>query len=287
MSYPTIAVLGLGAMGSRIAKNLLNADYPVVVWNRTFRSTTPLKQAGATLAASPRQAAEHADIIFSMVTNNEASKSVWLTTETGAINGLTEHKIAVEASTLTVDWTQELSKTVEATGASFAAAPVVGSRPQAEAKKLISLVGGALETITQIDPVLSTFSSSIHHVGSAGQGMAMKLAVNALFGIQVAAVGEILGALSQHGCTPEQVMNCLGEMPVMSPAANVAGSLIAAKKFVPMFPISLVEKDFGYACEMTVQNNMPTTAAIQQVYKDAIKKGYGEENITAIARLFL
>lgn len=285
-----IAVLGSGAMGSRIVQNLLNANYPVVVHNRTAAKAEPLVDRGAIFAATPREAAEQADVVLSMVTDNAASRSVWLDSETGAAAALRKNSIAIESSTLTVDWTRELAAVISNRGAAFLDAPVVGSRPQAEAGKLIYLVGGKAETLSHVQSVLlSAGASTIHHVGSVGQGMAMKLAVNALFGIQIAALAELIGLLAKDGITPERTMACLGELPVLSPAAKGAGGLMAIANHAPMFPIELVEKDFCYAIQTAQAANalLPTSTAAHTVYQNAIAHGYGNDNITGIVQLFI
>lgn len=282
-----IAVLGMGAMGTRVAQNLLKANYPTIVYNRTAAKVAPLQAQGAVYAATPKEAAEQADVVISMVTNDEASQAVWLTPETGALAGLRESAIAIESSTLTVDWTKELAATIHRQGVTFLDAPVVGSRPQAEAGKLIYLVGGKAETLAQVRNCLLA-AGTVHHVGSVGQGMVMKLAVNALFGIQVAALAEVLGMLQKSGMALDQAMTFLGALPVISPAAKGAGSLMVKNSHAPLFPIELVEKDFRYAMQTVSQDKalMPVAAAIHQVYQDAIAQGYGSDNITGVMQLF-
>ncbi|NJK39295.1 MAG: NAD(P)-dependent oxidoreductase [Oscillatoriales cyanobacterium RM2_1_1] len=289
MNKKTVAVIGLGAMGSRIAQNLLNAGCAVVVHNRTAEKAQPLIERGATLAISPRAAAEQSDFVISMVTDNEISRQVWLATETGAILGLNPDKIAIEMSTLTVDWVQELDAAITQSGAGFLDAPVVGSRPQAEAGKLISLVGQT-DTLTQMQTTFNAAGvATIHHVGAVGQGMAMKLAVNALFGIQVAALAELLGMLSKSGISPAKTMECLGDLPVLSLAAKGAGSLMVSKNYAPLFPIELVEKDFHYVAQtaQSLASPIPTSNGVMAVYQTAIAQGHGHENVTGIAQLFV
>ncbi|NER19457.1 MAG: NAD(P)-dependent oxidoreductase [Symploca sp. SIO1C2] len=283
-----IAVLGMGAMGSRIAQKLLKTNHQVIVYNRTADKAKPLVEQGAIYAAKPREAAEQADIVISMVTDDLASRAVWLDPETGAILGLSKNAIAIESSTLTVNWTRELAAAIEGRGAEFLDAPVVGSRPQADAGKLIYLVGGKAEILSKVQDILLSIGATVHHIGSLSQGMAMKLAVNALFGIQVAALAEVLGMLTKHGLTSAKAMECLGNLPIISPAAKGAGNLILANNQTPMFPIGLVEKDFRYILQtaQAVNAQTPTSAAIHQIYQDAIAKGYGNDNITGIAQLF-
>ncbi|MBW4658823.1 MAG: NAD(P)-dependent oxidoreductase [Drouetiella hepatica Uher 2000/2452] len=285
-----IAVLGIGAMGTRMVQNLLKAKYQVVVYNRTEAKVEPLLSQGAIYAATPKEAAEQADFVISMVTNNEASRSVWLDPDAGAVLGLGKEAIAIESSTLTVDWTRDLAAEIESRGAAFLDAPVVGSRPQAEAGKLIYLVGGEAKTLAQAQPVLlAAGASAIHHVGSVGQGMTMKLAVNALFSIQVAALAEMIGMLAKNGITGQKAMECLGELPVISPAAKGAGSLMVVNQHAPLFPIGLVEKDLRYGIQAGQACNAltPVSTAIHSVYQEAIAQGYGDDNITGIVQLFL
>ena len=275
-------------MGSRMAQKLLNANYSVVVWNRTKAKAKPLIELGAMYAATPKEAAEQADVVISMVTNDEASRAIWLDTETGAVLGLSQDKIAIASSTLTVAWTKELARAIVKRGAAFLDAPVVGSRPQADAGKLIYLVGGKAETLAQVQDSLLAIGGAVHHVGSVGQGMAMKLAVNVLFGIQVAALAEMLAMLARQGISRADAMACLGELPVISLAAKGAGGLMVANNHTPLFPIELVAKDFRYAIQaaQTVNAAIPNSIAVHSVYQDAIAQGYGDSNITGVMQLF-
>lgn len=290
MNTKTIAVIGLGAMGARIAQNLLNAGYLLVVHNRTIDKAQPLVDQGAVFATSPRAAAEQSDVVISMVADDEASRQVWLAAEIGAIWGLTADKIAIEMSTLTPDWIRALDNAMAHRGVKFLEAPVVGSRPQAEARKLISLVGGEAKTLTQVQPLLTAAGvAAMHHIGSLGQGMVMKLAVNAFFGIQVAALAELLGMLSKNGIRPAVAMDCLGELPVLSMAAKGAGSLMVSQNHAPLFPMELVEKDFRYVAQLAqgLEAIIPTSTAVMEVYRSAIAQNRGGENITGIAQLFV
>lgn len=283
----TIAVLGLGAMGTRLATNLINAGYAVTVWNRSPTPAQSLGAQGAKVAPSPRAAVQGAEIAIAMVTDNDASRAIWLDPDTGALGGMDKGAIAIESSTLTIPWIHELAKAMERSGVAFLDAPVVGSRPQAEAGKLIYLVGGRAETLTQVKDVLQAAGgAAVHHVGAQGQGMALKLAVNALFGIQVAALAELLSLLESLGVANDQALAILAETPVLSPVARMTGNLIATNNHAPLFPIDLVEKDFRYALE-TAQGaaaTIPTVAAVHALYKEAIAQGYGGDNITGIAQ---
>ena len=283
-----IAILGLGAMGSRMAHNLLKAGHELIVYNRTPARAEALVQAGAKLATTPKEAAIHAEIVISMVRDDDASRQVWLEQDTGAIHGLREGSLAIESSTLMLGWTQALATQTSGVGANFLDAPVVGSRPQAEAGQLIYLVGGESNSFERVKPVLEVMGGRVEHIGPSGHGMALKLIVNALFGIQVAAMGELLGLIRKAGVNEARAVEVLSEMPVTSPAAKIAAGQMLAQNFSPMFPIDLVEKDFGYVLETAREVNagMPTTQAVQAVFARAQAEGYGADHIAGVAKLF-
>ncbi|NEQ51719.1 MAG: NAD(P)-dependent oxidoreductase [Leptolyngbya sp. SIO3F4] len=283
-----IAFLGMGAMGTRIATHLLAARYSLHVWNRTPERCKPLVDQGATAYASPKEAAQAAEVVIAMVADDQASRQVWLDETNGAIYGLKGRAIALEYSTLTPGWSHELAGKMAALNHPFLAAPVVGSRPQAEAGKLIQLVGGDAATLATVQPILESHSGVIHHVGDAAVSMALKLSINTLFGIQVAALGEILGMLQKAGMSTETAINWLSQMPTTSPALKGIGALIAAQNHAPLFPIDLVEKDFCYAQEFaqSLEANVPAIEAVQKIYQQAQKSGYGTKNIAGVAMLY-
>ncbi len=284
-----VAILGLGAMGSRMARKLLDAGHQVAVYNRSPERARALEAEGATVAATPRQAAERSEMVISMVTDDDASRAIWLEESTGAIHGLGEGTIAIESSTLTLAWVRRLAEALGSRGTDFLDAPVAGSRPQAEAGQLVYLVGGAPSAFERAKPLLEVMGAAIHHVGPLGQGMVLKLAVNSLFSLQVAAMAELLGLVRKAGIDENRAVEVLGQMPVTSPAAKGAAALIAARDFAPMFPIDLVEKDLRYLLESarSVEAEVPATAAVRELYARAINEGYGDNNIAGIARLFL
>ena len=280
----TVSILGLGAMGARMAARLLDAGHALTVWNRTPGRADGLATRGARLASSPRDAATGADLVIACVTDDAASRSVWFGDD-GALAGLGPDAVAVESSTLTVAYVNELAEAVAVTGAAFLDAPVAGSRPQAEGGHLVYLVGGDARSLERARPAFDVMGGAVHHVGPTGHGAAMKLAVNALFAIQVAAVGEWFAALRGAGLDEDRTVEVLSAVPVTSPAAAGALGAIARGAFDPLFPIDLVEKDLGYAVELAAA--APATAAARETFARAQAEGLGGQNITAVARLFL
>lgn len=282
-----IAFLGLGAMGSRMAANLIKAGHSLTVWNRTPKAAEALLAAGAQRAASPFEAAKAADFVISMVRDDSASKSVWCDPERGAFAAMRPGAIAIESSTLSVDWIRELGKSAQARGIGLIEAPVSGSRPAAEAAQLVYLVGGEADVLAGAEGVLKSMGAAIHHVGPIGSGTLVKLATNALLGIQVTALAELIGILRQSGTDVIKAVQAIAGTPVWSPVANVLAGSILRGDFQPQFPVELIEKDFGYALAAAGSDAAaPTVAAARSVFRQGIKQGLGGENMTGVARLF-
>lgn len=283
-----ITVLGMGAMGSRMAAALLRAGHEVTVWSRNPEKTASLVAVGAIAATSPRSAVATADFAISMVRDDKASRQVWLDQHTGALAGLRASAIAIESSTVTVAWVRELYDTCCAYGIAFIDAPVAGSRPQAEAAQLIYFVGGDEAVIAQADPILKAMGSTVHHAGPASSGAAVKLVVNALLSVQVAAMGELIGLIQHCDIDATKLFEIVSATPVCSPAAKLAASAMLARNFAPMFPIELVEKDLGYVLEVAAENTarMPIVQATASVFAEALEHGYGGDNITGLVQLY-
>jgi 3-hydroxyisobutyrate dehydrogenase len=268
-----ITILGQGAMGSRIADRLEAAGYVVARWNRTGSTQTP------------RQAVADADIVIAMLRDDEASKSVWTDMATGAIGGIKAGALAIESSTLTVDWVRELADAMSGAGRDFIDAPVLGSRPQAEAGQLIHLIGGDSVLVDKAKPVLAAIGGAQLHAGPVSSGAALKLIANTLFGIQVAAMAELIGRMHALGLDPAATVDLLSQTPLLSPGAKGAAGLMLAGKHDPMFPVELVAKDFGYATgEQTAA--MPVAKAALGVFRNAQDRGLGDKNLTVVSTLY-
>jgi 3-hydroxyisobutyrate dehydrogenase len=284
-----ISILGMGAMGSRMAASLLKAGYVVTVWNRSADKTLPLQALGARVALTPREAASGAHVVISMLRDDEASRSAWLDSADGALAGMAAGSIAIESSTLTPASVHGLAQAVQSKGVEFLDAPVAGSRPQAEAGQLIYLVGGQAATLQRAEAVLKSMGGAVHHAGDVGSGATVKLMVNALFGIQVAAIAELLGWAKRSGLDASKALEIMCFTPVTSPAAKIAGQAMLAGNFTPMFPVELVEKDFSYALESasSSQSKLPVVHSTHAVMKTALAEGLAQDNLTALAKLYV
>lgn len=287
MPMHNITLLGLGAMGSRMAQTLLQKGYRITVWNRTPQAAADLVQAGAQLAANPRAAARYADAVIAMLRDDLASREVWMDADTGALAGMRADALAIESSTLTPDWVRELGRAAQARGVAFVEAPVSGSRLQAETGQLVHLVGAEPAALERARPLLSQLGSALHHLGPWGSGAVVKLATNALLGIQVTALAELIGLLRHTGTPLEPALKAMASTSVWSPVANyLAGSMVSGQ-FQPQFPVELIAKDFGYALALAESpQDLPTTAAALHVFQRGLEAGLGAQNMSAVAQLY-
>lgn len=283
-----IGFLGLGAMGSRMAAALLKQGHEVTVFNRSQNAASALVTQGATPAKTPYEAAIDADLIISMLRDDEASAAVWLDEKTGALNGAKSQAILIESSTTSPAWIKTLSQKAQEKAIAFLDAPVVGSRPQAEAGQLIFLVGGKKTVFDKAEPVFLSMGAAAHYVGEVGKGATMKLAVNTLFGIQVAAWAETLSWLEKSGIRPEDSVAILNQLPTTSPALQGIGKLMAANNDAPLFPVSLVVKDFAYATAFAMQQQASTPLAdtVAALFQKTFNAGLGDKNIVAIKHIY-
>ncbi|MCV0440918.1 MAG: NAD(P)-dependent oxidoreductase [Hydrogenophaga sp.] len=282
-----ITVLGLGAMGSRMAIRLLGAGHAVTVWNRSPQATVPLRTLGALIAETPIQAVESAELVISMVFDDTASRSVWLDEQTGALAGLAPTALAIESSTLTPGWLQELGAAMKVRNIAFVDAPVAGSRPQADAGQLIFMAGGETAAVERVRSILLQLGGALHHVGPLGSGAWLKLVVNALFATQVAAMAEQLALLRAAGVDAERALGALKAMPVLSAAAGGAATLMLARNYTPQAPVDLITKDLTYALNSAehVGTALPVTEAVAQRFMAAAVAGFGPENLVAVMKL--
>lgn len=279
-----VAFLGLGVMGSRMAARLLAAQFPVTVWNRSAAAAQPLRQNGAEVAASPREAAEQADVIVSMVADDNASRAVW-TGDRGALAGLRQGALAIECSTISPAWVAELAAAIEARGGALLDAPVTGSKPQAASGEIVFLVGGDLDDLERARPILRPMSRDIVHMGPIGSGARMKLVNNFMGAVQAVALAEGLAFAEACGLDRVATMAVLINGAPGSPLVKTVGARIMARDYSVNFTMRLMRKDVGYAADEARRCGveLTTAAAAAARFDAAIDHGYGEQDFAAVA----
>lgn len=280
-----VTVLGLGTMGSGMAHRLLKAGFELTVYNRTEEKVAPLAAAGAKTSTSPYEAVREADVILSMVSNDDASRQIW-TGENGALAGAKQGAVLVECSTLSPDWVRELASLAAARQLPFLDVPVNGSRDAAATGNLLLLVGGPMATIEQIRPVLEVIGRQIVHLGPVGSGTAMKLARNMLVAVQTLAVGEALTLTQRAGLDMDQVAEILTNDGGLSNGLMKRNISIMRQRAYndPNFFLQHMRKDVSYALRLAgeVGAALPAAATTRELYQLAGNQGYDQKEFAAV-----
>jgi 3-hydroxyisobutyrate dehydrogenase len=281
-----IAVLGLGIMGSGMARELVKKGFDVSVWNRNVARAAPLVAAGARAGASPADTVRDADLALAMLADDDASRAVWLGTG-GALGAMKPGAIAMESSTLTVEWVRELAREAGSRGLEFLDAPVTGTKIHAESGTLSFLVGGAAETLERARPALAAMSGSITHVGPSGSGAMVKLINNFLCGVQVASLAEALAMAERSGLDVRQVAAMLAAGSPGSPLVRMIGQRMVDQAYEPNFLVPLMAKDLGYAQREFARAGIDLKSAevARAPFLAAAKAGFAERDIASIVEL--
>jgi 3-hydroxyisobutyrate dehydrogenase len=278
-----VAILGLGTMGAGMARNLLGAGFAVTAYNRTHAKAEPLAAAGARVAASPADAVRDADVIVSMLSDENAARAVWTGPE-GALAHAKEGSVLIESSTVTPKWIEELSGLAGGRGLALLDAPVTGTRPHAESGQLTFLVGGEAAVLERVRPVLAAMSKDIVFLGPTGSGARMKLINNFLAGVQVASLAEGLAWIERSGIDRELALKVLKNGAPGSPlVATISARMIEAKYDVN-FLLSLMDKDLRYAAgdAATVGVELRTSHCAEARFAEAMQAGYGAMDMSAV-----
>jgi 3-hydroxyisobutyrate dehydrogenase len=270
-------------MGSGMAANLLKAGFSVAVYNRTRAKAQPLVEKGALLAATPADAAKNAAVVISMLADDNASREVW-TGKDGALNALGKGTVAIDSSTVSPEWVDELAKLVTGRGAEFLDAPVTGSKMQAEAGQLSFLVGGSEQALAAAKPILQAMSKEIIHLGPVGSGAKLKLINNFLCGVQIASLAEALTWIERSGLDREKALSFLKSGAPGSPLLGAISGRMTAKNYNVNFLLRLMMKDLGYARSEAAREdvNLTTAETARKLFETAIAQGYGDSDMSAV-----
>jgi 3-hydroxyisobutyrate dehydrogenase len=283
--HRTVAILGLGLMGSGMAGRLLSGGFPVNVYNRTASRAEPLARLGAKVAATPRQAAEGAGVVISMVADDLAARGVWLGND-GALAGVMRGAVLVECSTVSVDWIGDLGTAAAEHGCQLLDAPVTGSKSQAASGELLFLIGGSSHALAHARPVLAAMSRDFVHLGPCGSGALMKLINNFVCGVQAVALAEALAAIEKSGLDRDKAIGVIANGAPGSPLVKSLAARMVAGDFAPHFRLRLMAKDLRYALkQLGATSGMNTAAAALQTFERAIAEGLGESDLSAVVEV--
>lgn len=283
LDHPPLAFLGLGSMGRLMAARLLEAGYPLAVWNRTAGRGDEFVQRGARRGATPADAAAQARIIFLMVADPGAVEGVLLGDE-GVLRGVSRDATVVNCSTVGPEDARTFAANCAAAGARYVDAPVLGSLNQARTGALVALAGGDADVITEVEPVLRVLAKQVVRAGTVGEGSALKLIMNLLVGGITELLAESITRAERAGLARDVVRETLLGSVLASPFVGYKAPQLFDRQFAPLFTTQLMLKDLNlllhFAADLGVA--LPATSVIRDVYVKAVAAGHGEEDFAAV-----
>jgi 3-hydroxyisobutyrate dehydrogenase len=280
-----VAFIGMGTMGAAMALNILKAGHEVTVHNRTREREEPVAKAGALRAASPMEAARGADIVVTCVSDTPDAEAVILGAD-GVIHGAPAGAIVVDMSTISPSATRRIAAELGTKGIPMLDAPVSGGSEGAQKGTLSIMVGGEAMDVQNAMPVLSAMGKSITHVGPTGAGQMTK-AINQVVAAGVyLAVAEGMTLGLKAGLDMDKVVQALSGGASGSWVLNHRSGNMIRNEYPLGFRVRLHRKDVAIVMEAARELGvfLPATALVEQIENGLISQGYGDEDLSAVAR---
>jgi 3-hydroxyisobutyrate dehydrogenase len=271
---PSIGFIGMGHMGSHMAKRLLDAGYQLTVYDRTKEKAQAVEQHRVKVVQTPRDLAAGCQIVMASVTDDSAQEEVMFGPD-GALAGVHDGSIVIDLSTVSPDASRRLFQATKEKNVPMIDAAVSGSVPQVDEGNLVIFVGGEHATFEQCEPILDVLGKSRFYMGASGMGTTMKLVVNTLLGLGMQALAKAIALGEKAGLEKRVLLKVLGETAVLTPAQKSKLENVKREEYPINFALSLMHKDFSLvlsrAYDLSV--SMPATAAAQQMHTAAVAKG--------------
>ena len=278
-----VGFVGLGVMGGRMAKRLLDAGHRVTGFNRTRSKAEWLIEAGMTWADSPRDVATAAEITLSMVTDTRGLRAIAEGPD-GVIAGLGSGKLYVDMSTVSPAVSREIAARVAERGARMLDAPVSGSVATLEEGRLAIMVGGAAEDVQRVRPVLLSIGPKVTHVGGNGQAALVKIASNLNLAVQMLAFSEGVLLAERGGIRREIAVEALLSGVIASPMLKYRGPFVLREPEDAWFAVPMMQKDLVLAQEAGRELDvpLPTTAVANEFLTAARAMGMEKRDFAAV-----
>lgn len=280
-----IGFIGLGIMGQGMARNLLQAGFDVMVWNRTRSKTEPLLAAGATVGSSPADVAAHANILITCVSDTPDVEEV-VCKENGAIYGLEAGDLLIDCSTISPIATQRIAGILAQKEVEMLDAPISGGSEGAANGTLSIMVGGKAEQFERALPIFEAMGKTITHVGDNGAGQMVKMVNQILVVVTMLGVGEALLLAQAGGLDLEKTLTAVSGGAAGSWMLSNRGPQVVERDWRPGFTIDLQQKDLRLVLEAADQLGVPAlgTSLVFQLYRTLQQQGLGAEGNHALVK---
>jgi 3-hydroxyisobutyrate dehydrogenase/2-hydroxy-3-oxopropionate reductase len=268
-----LGFLGLGIMGGQMALHLIEAGHEVAVWSYSAGKTDAFVAKGAVACATPAEVAKRSECVFLCVGDTEMSQKVILGKD-GLAEGAVAGTIIVDCSTVAPSASKAIATELETKGIAFLDAPCTGSKAGAEGGTLTFMVGGPKEVFDKVRPWFQAMGKLLYYCGGPGMGLHAKLSQNMVLA-------------TKAGVDPEMMLDILNNSAARSGMISAKAPMVLARDFTTNFSVKWLEKDMALMLESAAELNVPVpvTALSQQMYRAAIAKGFGEDDMCGSIRL--
>ena len=269
-----VTIIGLGIIGSAMAKNLHADGLDVRAWNRSPKDFPFYERDLA-------KAVQNAEMIIIVVADPPAVESILHT----IVPHLKPGQMVVQSSTISAKWTHQFAAMVEKSGATFLEAPFTGSKPAAEARKTVFYLGGTAGQVEKARPVLQRLSAHILHIGERGSASSLKLAMNLNLAVMAEALSEALTLTRAEKIPDEKFFEALHLNVGRSGLSDLKETKMREKDYAPQFSLKHMDKDLRLALETASGLDLVVTKALKSLYNKGIEKGLGDDDFTGAIRL--
>lgn len=281
-----VAVVGLGLMGEPIAERLLAAGHELTVFNRTPGRTGPLEAGGATVAAGLAAVWDAADVCFTMVTGDDALRSV--TQGEGGLLAGARGRVVVDMSTVSPAASREIAAAADAAGVAYLRAPVSGNPSVVRAGNLSIMVSGDRAAFETVEPLLREIGPNVFYVGAGEEARVLKLALNLMIAGTAQLISEAVVFGEANGLDRATMLEVMGASAIGSPFVKYKTAPLVARDYTTTFSLANMHKDLAMALEAAGQTGvgMPVAALVDDLVQACIADGLAETDLmTLLPRL--
>jgi 3-hydroxyisobutyrate dehydrogenase-like beta-hydroxyacid dehydrogenase len=281
-----LGFLGLGIMGGPMGRHLIEAGHEVALWSHSPGKAQSLAALGGIACATPAEVAQHSECVFLCVGNTEMSREVILGAR-GLAEGACEGLVIADCSTISPSASRRMAAELASRKIDFLDAPCTGSKKGSEDGTLTFMVGGDEQVFARVRPYLRAMGTQLYYCGGPGMGLQVKLSQNMIIGNLLQAFNESLVLSTKGGVEPELMLEVLNNSAARSGLVAAKAPAVFRRDFATHFSVKWLEKDMQLMLESAAELNVPAplTSLSRQLYRAAIAKGYGEEDICGSIRV--
>ncbi len=277
-----VGLIGAGLMGAPMARKIVEAGHSLIIHNRSSRGLQPIQQLGAAITRSPMKALSESDFTIVMLPDNDTIEQVVFGKEDLSVF---KGKTLIMMSTIGPDQSRDFAEVVAREGGEYLEAPVLGSVPDVEARRLTVMAGGTPDTFKKCLPLLEIFGKECHLIGQVGQAAVMKLALNQMIATLTIGFATSLSMVQAHDLDVSQFMNILRQSAVYAPTFDTKLVRMIERKFKdPNFPTKHLLKDVDLVLSVLREADISSSIveSVRDILHLTIENGFASSDYSAM-----